>query len=52
MSIETICEILVGVSTLCLVVAVWLYNRAMQVKYRAQDAAIKELEDNWSQHVQ
>lgn len=52
MSIETICEILVGVSMASLAIAIWLWNRQQQAWQRLQDKAIKELEDNWSQHVQ
>lgn len=52
METETISEILVGVSTVCICLALWLKYRQEKAWHRLQDQAIKELEDNWSQYVQ
>lgn len=52
MEIETICEILVAISMDCSATAIWLHNRKMNRWLDEQEKALKELEDNWSQHVQ
>lgn len=43
MEIETISEILVGVSTACICVAIWLHNRQMQAWYAVQREAVNSL---------
>jgi hypothetical protein len=52
MQIETICEILVVISMACSATAIWLHHRKMNRWFDEQEKSLKELEDNWSQHVQ